>query len=91
MDTCISLHSIEQETEPCKFDIKVTNCQKISRIVVLSEAYVLEFFKQCGEYANTVFAELVDDFEGNFVYLAETTLDPPATEASIKVIDKFSL
>lgn len=83
LDTCISLHSMDKEIKPCKLDIKVTNCQKISRIIVLSEAYVLEFFKQYGEYATTVFAELVDNFEGNSVYLAEVTLDPPTVEASI--------
>ncbi|KAK2584299.1 hypothetical protein KPH14_006695 [Odynerus spinipes] len=84
LDTCICLHSMEQEIEPCKLDIKTTNSQKISRIVILSEAYILEFFKQYGEYAGTVFAELVDKFDGNFVHLAEVTLDPPTTEASIK-------
>ncbi|KAF7381467.1 hypothetical protein HZH68_015416 [Vespula germanica] len=84
LDTCIYLRSTEQVTEPCTLDIKLTNNQKISRIIILSEAYVIEFFKQYGEYATTVFAEQVDEFIGSTIYLAEVTLEHPTTEASIK-------
>ncbi|CAL7937698.1 unnamed protein product [Xylocopa violacea] len=65
-------------------DIKLTKGQRISQIAVVSEAYVLEFFKQCGEYETTKFAELVDEFEDNSVYFAETAILPQTTEASIK-------
>ncbi|XP_015175714.1 PREDICTED: uncharacterized protein LOC107066021 [Polistes dominula] len=84
LDTCIYLRSEEKVTEPCTLDIKITNNQKISRIIVLSEAYVLEFFKQYGEYATTVFAEFVDEFKGSNIYLAELNFKHPTTEASIK-------
>lgn len=89
LDTCIALQSIDSNTGPCMLDIKVTNCQKIARIAVVSEANVLEFFKQYGEYENTIFAEFIDEFENNSVYLAETTIQPPSTEASIKVSNYY--
>lgn len=66
-------------------DVRLTNGQRISQIAVVSEAYVLEFFKQFGEYETTKFAEFVDEFEDNSVYFAETAIFPHATEASIKV------
>lgn len=66
-------------------DIKVINYQKIARIAVVSEANVLEFFKQSGEYQTTIFADFIDEFEDTSVYLAETAIQPPTTEASIKV------
>lgn len=66
-------------------DIKLINHQRISRIAVVSEAYVLEFFKESGEYETTIFAEFIDEFQDNSVYFAETTIIPSATEASIKV------
>lgn len=85
-DTCIALQSMDSEsTEPCMLDIKVTNYQKIARIAVVSEAIVLEFFKQSGEYETTIFADFIDEFEDNSVYFAETAIQPPTTEASIKV------
>ncbi|XP_043488376.1 uncharacterized protein LOC122515201 [Polistes fuscatus] len=84
LDTCIYLRSEEQVTEPCTLDIKITNNHKISRIIVLSEAYVLEFFKQYGEYATTIFAEFVDEFKGSSIYLAEVNFEHPTIEASIK-------
>lgn len=59
--------------------------QKIARIALVSEALVLEFFKQSGEYATTVFAEFVDEFQDHAVYFAEAKIEPPSTEASIKV------
>ncbi|XP_043247859.1 uncharacterized protein LOC122394789 [Colletes gigas] len=83
LDTCISLQPIKSN-EPCMLNIKLTNRQRISRIAIVSEAYVLEFFKEFGEYETTKFAELVDEFEDNFVYFAEATIFPSATEASIK-------
>ena len=66
-------------------DIKITNGQKINSIALVSEASVLEFFKQYGEYASTVFADFVDEFQNNSVYMGVVTLDPPSSEASIKV------
>ncbi|XP_032675337.1 uncharacterized protein LOC116846069 [Odontomachus brunneus] len=85
LDTCIALQSTDSEsTEPCMIDIKVTNYQKIARVAVVSEANVLEFFKQSGEYETTIFADFIDEFEDNSVYLAETAIQPPTTEASIK-------
>ncbi|XP_046835955.1 uncharacterized protein LOC124431752 isoform X2 [Vespa crabro] len=80
LDTCIYLRSTEQVKEPCTLDIKLTNNQKISRIIIISEAYVLEFFKQYGEYATTVFAEQIDEFIGSTIYLAEMSLKHPSTE-----------
>ena len=84
LNTCISLQPIQSDNEPCMLDIKLINNQRISRIAVVSEAYVLEFFKQFGEYEKTIFAELIDDFEENFIYFAQATINPYSTEASIK-------
>lgn len=84
LNTCISLQPIESNDEPCMLDIKVINNRRISSIAVVSEAYVLEFFKQFGEYEKTIFAELLDDFEDNFIYFAQTTIIPYSTEAGIK-------
>lgn len=85
LNTCISLQPIQSDNEPCMLDIKLINNQRISRIAVVSEAYVLEFFKQFGEYEKTIFAELIDDFQDNFIYFAQATINPYSTEASIKV------
>lgn len=85
MSTCISLQPTESNNEPCMLDIRLNNGKRISQIAVVSEAYVLEFFKQFGEYETTKFAEFVDEFEDNSVYFAETAIFPHATEASIKV------
>ncbi|CAD1479114.1 unnamed protein product [Heterotrigona itama] len=84
LNTCISLQPTESNNEPCMLDIRLNNGQRISQIAVVSEAYVLEFFKQFGEYETTKFAEFVDEFEDNSVYFAETAIFPHATEASIK-------
>ncbi|XP_033207971.1 uncharacterized protein LOC117167272 [Belonocnema kinseyi] len=85
LDTCIELrNSKESEYEPCVIDIKITNGQKISSIAIVSEASVLEIFKQCGEYASTVFAEFVDEFQNNSVYMGIVNLDSPTSEASVK-------
>lgn len=90
LDTCIALQADSESTEPCMLDIKLTNNRKIARLAVVSEASILEFFKQSGEYETTVFAEFIDEFENNSVYLAETTIQPPTTEAGIKVIIIFN-
>ncbi|XP_070154835.1 putative uncharacterized protein DDB_G0293878 [Polyergus mexicanus] len=82
LDTCIALQS--SNFEPCMLDIKVTNCQKIARIAIVSEGNVLEIFKQYGEYETTILAEFIDEYEENIVFLGETTIQPPTTEAGIK-------
>ncbi|XP_076376192.1 uncharacterized protein LOC117229635 [Megalopta genalis] len=84
LGTCISLEPTQSSNEPCMLEIKLPNHQKISHIATVSEGHVLEFFKLCGEYQTTVFADLVDEFEDNFVYFAETKFSPPTSEASIK-------
>ncbi|XP_058801782.1 uncharacterized protein LOC131674804 [Phymastichus coffea] len=83
LDTCVALKA-DPSGESCKVDFQVTNKQKIARIAVVSEASVLELFKQSGEYANTIFAEFVDEFQDHAVYIAESIIQPPSTEASIK-------
>ncbi|XP_076295981.1 uncharacterized protein LOC143216615 [Lasioglossum baleicum] len=84
LHTCISLEPTQSSNEPCMLEIKLPDHQMISRIAVVSEAYVLEFFKQFGEYETTVFGNLVDDFDDNYIYLAKTTFNPPTSEASVK-------
>lgn len=83
LDTCIALQS--SNFEPCMLDIKITNCQKIARIAIVSEGSVLEIFKQYGEYETTILAEFIDEYEENVVFLGDTMIQPPTTEASIKV------
>ena len=75
----------ETSDESCKLEFKTTNKQKIARLAVVSEASVLEFYKQSGEYETTVFAEFVDEFQDHSVYFAEAEIQPPSSEASIKV------
>ncbi|GAB1859966.1 hypothetical protein CAJAP_00919 [Camponotus japonicus] len=82
LDTCIALQS--SNFEPCMLDIKVTNCQKVARIAIVSEGNVLEIFKQYGEYETTILAEFIDEYEENVVFLGDTMIQPPTTEASIK-------
>lgn len=89
LNTCICLKPIQSDKEPCLLDIQLSNRQRISHIAVVSEAYVLEFFKEAEEYEITVHAELVDEFEGNTVYFAETPIVPATPEARIKVQKLF--
>lgn len=84
LDTCIALKSDCSE-ESCRVEFKIVNKQRVARIALVSEASVLEFFKESGEYATTVFAEFVDEFQDHAVYFAEAKIEPPSTEASIKV------
>lgn len=84
LDTCIRLQSKEYRNESCTVDIKLTNNQKIAGIAVVSEASVMEFYKQFGEYMTTIFAEFIDEFENNSVYFAEVSFEPPTPEASVK-------
>ncbi|XP_076382603.1 uncharacterized protein LOC117219547 isoform X2 [Megalopta genalis] len=84
LNTCMSLQPTQSSNEPCMLELKLPNHQKISHIAMVSEGYVLEFFKLCGEYQTTVFADLLDEFEDNSVYFAETKFSPPTSEASIK-------
>lgn len=95
IETCIALQpvasTINSCTEPCMLEIKTKNCQKIARIAVVSEGEVLEIFKQFGEYETTVFAEFIDECEGNTVFFGDTTMQPPTAEVSIKVRGKLVL
>ncbi|KYN29531.1 PREDICTED: uncharacterized protein LOC108763385 [Trachymyrmex cornetzi] len=86
VDTCIALQPMGSNTEPCMLNIKVSNCQKIARIAIISEGNVLEIFKQFGEYETTIHAEFIDEYEENIVFLGETIIHPPTTEISIKFI-----
>lgn len=86
LDTCIALQPTGSNTEPCMLNIKVSNCQKVARIAIVSEGNVLEIFKQFGEYETTILAEFVDEYEENVVFIGETTIHPPTTEVSIKFI-----
>lgn len=86
LETCISVQSPDSSSEPCMIDIKLTNGQRITHIAIVSEAYVLEFFKQFGEYETTKFGELIDEFEGTSVYFAETRIHPYTSEASVKFV-----
>lgn len=83
--TCICVESVESNDEPCTVDIKVTNGRRISHIAVVSGAYILEFFKQYGEYETTVVIEpYVDEDTKEPICFGETAISPFSTEASIK-------
>ncbi|XP_011156751.2 uncharacterized protein LOC105193832 [Solenopsis invicta] len=86
VDTCIALQPVDSNVEPCMLNIKISNRQRIARIAVVSEGNVLEIFKQFGEYETTILAEFIDEYEGNIVFLGETTIQPPTTEVGIKFI-----
>ncbi|KAL0123861.1 hypothetical protein PUN28_006003 [Cardiocondyla obscurior] len=89
-DTSIALQPMGSgtvsTTDPCMLNIKVSNCQRIARIAVVSEGNVLEIFKQFGEYETTILAEFIDEYEENVVFIGETMIHPPSTEVSIKFI-----
>ncbi|KAL7299605.1 hypothetical protein TKK_0007368 [Trichogramma kaykai] len=89
LETCIAL-TADPSGEACRIEFKMLNQQKIARVAVVSEASVLEFFKQSGEYATTVFAEFVDEFQDHMVYFAEASIQPPSTEASVKLTRTMS-
>lgn len=83
LNTCIALRP-KRSDGACMLDVKVTNGRRIAKVAVVSEACVLEFFKQYGEYASTVFATFVDDFDDKAVYSAEIDVEVPTPEISIK-------
>lgn len=93
-DSCVILQptnaNVDDKREACMVDIKLTKGQRITRIAVVSEASVLEFFKESGEYADTKFAEIYDEFEDATVYFVELTFPRPTSQASIKVIQTFT-
>ncbi|KAK0098712.1 hypothetical protein PV326_004866 [Microctonus aethiopoides] len=72
------------DNDGCTIEIKMKDKYKIIRIGVVSEAAILEIFRDAGEYATTIFADFIDEFEDASVYYAETTFDRPTTETSIK-------
>ncbi|RLU25759.1 hypothetical protein DMN91_001918 [Ooceraea biroi] len=84
MNSCTNSNMDGSNREPCMLDIKVTNCQKIARIVIVSEGSVLEIFKQSGEYETTIFTDFIDEYEGTTVFIGDTTIQPPTTEVSVK-------
>ncbi|XP_066581216.1 uncharacterized protein [Prorops nasuta] len=84
LHTCIELQPSNCDNEPCMLNIKLSQNDSIAHITVVSEASVIEFFKDFGEYESTVFAEYVDEFKGNFVYIASTKITPYAKDVSIK-------
>lgn len=84
MNPCTN-SNMDSNKEPCMLDIKVTNCQKIARIAIVSEGSILEIFKQFGEYETTIFTDFIDEYEGTTVFIGETTIQPSTTEISIKV------
>ena len=88
LETCVALKA-DPSKDSCRVEFKVKNTEKIARIAVVSEASVLEFFKQSGEYATTVFADFIDEFQDHAVYFAEAKIHPPSSEASIKVNQIF--
>lgn len=86
--TCLELEPPTNESGTCKLDIKLKNGHRISKIGIVSEASVLEIFKEFEEYDKTLFCEFIDEFEGQTVNFAEIVFDRPTPEASIKVKKK---
>lgn len=83
-ETCLEIKPLNENT-PCTVDIKMLNNQKIARICIVSEAAILEIFREYGEYTKTIFAELIEEFEGATVYNGEVIFDRPTHETSINV------
>lgn len=65
--------------------ITLLNNKFIERVYVASEASILEFSKQSGDYAGTSKAEYVDDVEDQKMFFGEMAISPPSQEISIKV------
>ncbi|XP_046486184.1 uncharacterized protein [Neodiprion pinetum] len=85
LETCIRLEgNVHDKREPCNIDIKLNNGKKIARIAIVSEAFLIELYKQFGEYVSTAHAEFIDEFEQSAVYFADICLSPPTPEVSIK-------
>lgn len=86
LETCVRLEAdTDKKREPCSIDIKLKNGQKIARLAIVSEAFLIEIYKQFGEYVSTAHAEFIDEFEQSAVYFADVNLNPPTSEISIKV------
>ncbi|KAK0162452.1 hypothetical protein PV327_006227 [Microctonus hyperodae] len=81
---CLEIRPTADDNGGCTIEIKMKDKYKIVRIGVVSEASILEIFRDAGEYAATIFADFIDEFEDSSVYYAETTFDRPTTETSIK-------
>lgn len=62
--------------ESCKLKIQMPDSQNLIPLVIVSEASVVEFYKQAGEYSQTVDAEFVDEFGDSAVYIAEGSYNP---------------
>ncbi|XP_048508595.1 uncharacterized protein LOC105691938 [Athalia rosae] len=85
LETCIRLEGeTNEKKEPCTIDIKLKNGQKIARIAIVSEASLIEFYKQFGEYVSTSHPEFIDEFENSAVYFADISFIPPTPEVGIK-------
>nr|XP_012222818.1 PREDICTED: uncharacterized protein LOC105672456 isoform X2 [Linepithema humile] len=77
--TSIALQRPTPDEGPCLFEIKMTNCQKISRIGVVSEGHILEIFKE--HYENTIYPDFIDEDNENSAYFGDVCFDPPTNEA----------
>lgn len=86
LETCIRLEGdATDKKEPCSITIKLKDGKKIGRIAIVSEAFLIEIYKQYGEYVSTARAEFIDEFEQSAVYFADACFVPPTPELSIKV------
>ncbi|XP_034945445.1 uncharacterized protein [Chelonus insularis] len=83
-ERCIEITPKSSDSEACNIEIKVKNRQKIKCIGIVSEASVLEIFRENGEYAFTVFPELIDEFQGSTVYYTKIAFNISTYETSIK-------
>lgn len=84
LDTCIFVEQNNPDEGPCMLDIKITNGKRISFITVVSGAYMIEVFKQSGEYEATVIGSIIDKIDNEAVCVADREIGPASTEVSIK-------
>ncbi|KAF7991753.1 hypothetical protein HCN44_010554 [Aphidius gifuensis] len=80
--TCFELKPDNNDT--CQLNIKLNNQQRICKMGIVSEATVLEIFKEFEEYDQTVYTEFIDEYEGQSVNFAEITFKRPTPQAMIK-------
>lgn len=87
LDSCVHLLCPEgDDTIGCTLYIKFSEPSLFSvcRVVVVSEARMVEVYGDCGEYCTTCKGDYIDEFEGCAVYKADASLQLPTQEVLLK-------
>lgn len=86
LESCVHLLCPEGDNIGCTVFIQFSepSVTSIYRVVVISEARIVEFYGDCGEYCTTCKGDYVDEFEGCAVYKVDVSLQLPIQEVLLK-------